>query len=146
MRRMGPPMRCTLGFVERTRPLKTIELHDNPGPLDVDEIARVWPRVTYRGEDIIDLISRADRALALHIEDEVQGVYLGWIPGECSFVMGWDAWDEEGMYGVWCRFFVSPDGSITRLAQFHLVPRGFYHNGAEDVAANCPGIVDLRLD
>ena len=122
--------------------------------------------VEYKGENVYELVYRS--GLARFLEDELrrfhedkdrdfdgQESYLGYIPREDAFVMGWDLWvmsrdrygdetqleDAENMV-----LFTIKGGGVD---DNEVIEDGFsfmYHDGYEYLHRHYPSIVDVRLD
>jgi hypothetical protein len=129
----------------------TIELIDRRNDLVAEEVGESWPKVTYRGRDIIQLLLRADEALQPYVDAPagIQECYLGYRPDTDTFVTGFDAWDEEGGYGAWIEWRLEGDSVVPlcHVNDTHLMgPGTFYHVGYRAVHEHFSGIIDLRLD
>ena len=128
----------------------------NPGqaPLEITEpgvteaqISDAWPNVLYRGQDVMDLMyddrtmAAAEDALAPDGYFEGQEAYLGWVPDQDVFIMGFDVWDDAGMMaGI---VTLDPRG---RVIKSDLGGNGMYPSGRKIIRKRYPNILELRLD
>lgn len=137
--------------------------------------SRFWPRVTYRGHDIIKLITELDNQnnprnpnFYYHTEiDEAQECFLGYIPSQKCFIMGWDAWriagDDSGGYDgsgdysngdEYFGFFAllkaepSSSGITTSVVGRFETSQPVYYSGSLDPTTRhkFPDLIGLRYD
>jgi hypothetical protein len=123
-------------------------------------------KVEYRGENVFELVygdelrDFLEREMRDYHEDkdrdfDGQESYLGYIPNEDAFVMGWDLWvSENDYYGGQeqiedaenMMFFTLEGGGIR---DNHVISEGhghMYPSGYRALHAMYPSIVDVRLD
>ncbi len=144
-------------------------------------VNEAWPEVTYRGENVFKMFyeDELDRHLQKELFEELkehhdirsidgQESYLGYVPEEDFFVMGWDLWaevkndwhnwqeDEDDEYGEEEYY---QEESIENMMVCKIeqggpeewymldIPAGrMYPNGIKALHDKYPGTVDVRLD
>lgn len=130
-------------------------------------VNQAWHKgVEYRGENVFDLVY--DSGLSDYLEKELreyheqydrdfdgQESYLGYIPSEDAFVMGWDLWiserddygDEEQITDAENMVLFTVEGGGVRdsrvigVGSSHMYPAGY-----KVLHIKYPSIVDVRLD
>lgn len=132
-------------------------------------VNNAWHKgVTYNGESVYTLFYESDggmRALARFLERELeqdnngrhnlsyynsQEVYLGYIPTEDLFIMGFDTWAEEASEptDLPCMIFVKiVNGGPEDWKVWRDGPTGMmYSHGLSELHSKYPSTVDVRLD
>jgi len=113
------------------------------------QISDHWPNVLYRGQDVMDLMyddktmEIAEDAISYELGEEFEGQesYLGWVPDQDVFIMGFDVWGDAGMTaGI---VTLDPRG---RVIKTDLGGDGMYPSGRRIVKKQHPSILELRLD
>lgn len=159
-------MKITVGRLKRliNEALKP-ESVDLVATTDPKAAQNAWPNVTWNGHDIVDEIYPAalaalESSFSKTPGVDVQEVYLGYVQGDDSFVMGWDMWiqhytrhgdaDEADFVSAYKHFKVSTSLQIVPLDGGQGAT-GFYRSGDPDsgyaiVHEKYPTIIDLRLD
>lgn len=127
--------------------------------VDPNKAAEHWPETTWHGFNVIDYVypPAIDQIEGQFENDEsisdFQEVYLGYIPKEDAFVIGWDIWsesdsdDDSYMMARFIKFTMNPNlqDQIYVIKSDFCLDR-FYNTGYEKVHELYPNIVDLRLD
>lgn len=116
-----------------------------------EQIAESWPSVTYKGDKkFFDNYIGWQEEIAKRLEvDDYQECYLGYDPGDDSFVMGFDVWNY-GWYGdsfssQMVKFSVE-GAKVTKVHDQESFDYGFYPGHYEKLKADNPNLIDLRLD
>jgi len=146
--------------------VKTLEVVDGH-PEDL--LNYFWPKVTYRGIDCIELISKLDEHSGdVHGDyDDAQESFLGWIPEKDWMVIGWDAErtyihtcsnsceeecderDEDLFFGVARMYTVGYKAVMLGCHEQFDEPGGFYGAGnglLKVLKEKYPSMIGLRYD
>jgi hypothetical protein len=134
-----------------------VELTDDPSGAH-----EAWPNVTWHGKSVVDdlypqILARYD--IKKKEGWDGQEVYLGYVPGNDTFVIGFDAWppgEDSKMTSAWADFSMGLGGGGRIMFEPGKgmqtgAPGASFYSRDPDSGHNCvkedfPGIIDLRLD
>ena len=132
-----------------------------------EQVSNAWPDgVTYEGQKVFDIFygGRAQEMAWAFLRDEGYGdgqeAYLGYSPSADIFVMGFDAFLDEGdddyyddddfgggaSGGLMDGVAVEMDSSGDALGILVAEPGGMYPTGLKNIKKRYPDIIDVRLD
>ena len=154
-----------------------VELSE-PGSWDAASVSAAWPEnVFWNGESVFKIFyegngqEEAWSLLKVEGYGDGQEAYLGYDPQSDAFIMGFDAFLDEGedeyyddddddpdgfggpgggpqeglMDGVLVELFVSSDGSVVAEGIIEVAPGGMYPAGLKLAKRMVPQLVDIRL-
>lgn len=130
-----------------------------------EELSQAWPAVTYKGREFFNRFYDALKHLQTPLMDragfdECAEVFVGYLPKQDSFVVGWDAWYEYEGCGSFCYTFKFDsiigtlelvDGTPAQIERSRDAYDIFYgHKSEENLFTRLhklhPDMLDLRLD
>ena len=134
-----------------------VELTDSP---DEASVSDAWPDHVYHNSNKVFDTFYSDNAASVHafIEaegyDDAQEGYLGYDPDSDTFVMGFDAFEEEydeygnadNTGGAMQSVLVLLDSDGRPLEIIAAVPGGMYPEGLNAAKKAIPAMIDVRLD
>lgn len=117
------------------------------------QISDAWPAVTYKGQPLFDRYI----AIIPDFEDKVgcdnQECYLGYVPSEDAFIIGFDAWpemeeDEDGeeVEEDYSNVFKFKWDNHQNAEEIFTGERMFYSGSYRTIGRRYKDLLDIRLD
>ena len=119
-----------------------------------EQIASAWPEVTYKGQPLFQRYLDIIPEMAKKVGCDNQECYLGYVPSDDAFIIGFDAWPEEEYDDEYDEYVYQSCDNVFKFKLdnpnaaevLHVGERMFYSGPYRSLQSSQPGLLDIRLD